>query len=79
MNVTRTGIVLRSNASRVLFRPFKLVGNERPLRLIARVLALQEAEVVAMLEQVLDEFGSRHQRVRNYFLERFAAVQDSNT
>jgi predicted GH43/DUF377 family glycosyl hydrolase len=76
MNITRTGIVLRSNAGRVLFRPFNLVGSDRPLRLLARVLELQEAEVVSMLKQVLDEFGSRHQRVRNYFLERFASVQD---
>ena len=76
MNVTRTGIVLRSNAGRVLFRPFTIVGPERPLRLIARVMALQELEVVAMLKQVLDEFGGRHQRVRDYFLVRFASVQD---
>jgi predicted GH43/DUF377 family glycosyl hydrolase len=76
MNITRTGIVLRSNASRVLFRPFKIFGAERELRLVARVLALKEAEVVAMLKQVLDEFGSRHQRVRTYFLERFASVQN---
>jgi predicted GH43/DUF377 family glycosyl hydrolase len=76
MNITRTGIVLRSNASRVLFRPFNLIGNERPLRIIARVLALQEVEVVAMLKQVLDEFGSRHQRVRDYFMQRYASIQD---
>jgi predicted GH43/DUF377 family glycosyl hydrolase len=76
MNITRTGIVLRSNAGRVLFRPFNLFGNERPLRLLARVLALQEVEVVAMLKEVLEEFGTRHQRVRDYFLKRFASVQD---
>ena len=76
MNITRTGIVLRSNASRVLFRPFNPVGEGRPLRIVARVLALHEKEVGAMLKEVLDEFGARHQRVRNYFLLRFASVQD---
>jgi predicted GH43/DUF377 family glycosyl hydrolase len=76
MNVTRTGIVLRSNAGRVLFRPFNIIGNDRPLRLLARVLALHEPEVVAMLNQVLLEFGARHQRVRDYLLKRFASVQD---
>jgi predicted GH43/DUF377 family glycosyl hydrolase len=76
VNVTRTGIVLRSNAARVLFRPFNIIGNERPLRLLARVLALPEEGVVTMLKQVLDEFGTRHQRVRDYFLERFAVMQD---
>lgn len=76
MNVTRTGIVLRPNATRVLFRPFKLIGTERPLRILARVMAMPEAEVVAMLKTVLEEFGTRHQRVRDYFLERFKAVAE---
>jgi predicted GH43/DUF377 family glycosyl hydrolase len=74
MNVTRTGIVLRSNPGRVLFRPFKFMGVERPLRIIARVLALSEKEVIVMLKEVLEEFGTRHQRARNYFLERYATV-----
>ena len=76
MNVTRTGIVLRSNAGRVLFRPFKIMGTERPLRILARVMAMPEVEVVAMLKEVLNEFGARHQRVRNYFLDRFASVEN---
>jgi hypothetical protein len=76
MNVTRTGIVLRSNAGRVLFRPFNIVGGERQLRLIARVLAIPESEVGTMLKQVLEEFGARHQRVRDYFMKRYAVVQD---
>lgn len=76
MNVTRTGIVLRANSGRVLFRPFKVIGAERPLRILARVMTMPEAEVVAMLKEVLDEFGSRHQRVCDYFLERYAVVQE---
>jgi len=76
MNITRTGIVLRSNAGRVLFRPFNIFGGERQLRLLARVLTIPEAEVSANLKQVLEEFGARHQRVRDYFLKRYAVVQD---
>jgi predicted GH43/DUF377 family glycosyl hydrolase len=76
MNVTRTGIVLRSNAGRVLFRPFNIFGSDRQLRLFARVLAVPESEVAAMLKQVLEEFGTRHQRVRDYFLKRYSFVQD---
>jgi hypothetical protein len=71
MNVTRTGIVLKPDASRVLFRPFSLVGDERPLRILARVLALPEADVVELLAQVLAEFKTRHQRLLDYFLMRF--------
>jgi predicted GH43/DUF377 family glycosyl hydrolase len=75
MNVTRTGIVLKPNASRVLFRPFTPAGEERPLRILARVLALSEPEVVAMLDQVLSEFKARHQRLLDYFLVRYEFVQ----
>jgi len=75
MNVTRTGIVLKPDASRVLFRPFNPVGDERPLRILARVLALSEAEVTEMLAQVLAEFKTRHQRLLDYFLVRYEFVR----
>lgn len=74
MNITRTGIVLKPDPSRVLFRPFNPAGDERPLRILARVLALPEAEVVEMLAQVLVEFKTRHQRLRDYFLDRYEFV-----
>jgi predicted GH43/DUF377 family glycosyl hydrolase len=75
MNVVRTGIVLRPDASRVLFRPFNPVGEERPLRLIARILSLSEKESSVMLAQVLAEFKTRHQRLLDYFLCRFEFVR----
>ena len=74
-NVTRTGIVLKPDASRVLFRPFAPPGDERPLRVLARVLALPEKEVVEMLAQVLAEFKTRHQRLHDYFLVRYEFVR----
>jgi predicted GH43/DUF377 family glycosyl hydrolase len=75
MNITRTGIVLKPDASRVLFRPFNPVGEERPLRLLARILSLPETEAVEMLAQVLAEFKTRHQRLHDYFLIRFEFVR----
>ncbi len=75
MNVTRTGIVLKPEASRVLFRPFAPGGEERPLRILSRVLALPEPEVTEMLTQVLAEFKTRHQRMFDYFLMRFEFVR----
>lgn len=75
MKVTRTGIVLKPDASRVLFRPFNPPGDERPLRILARVLAMPETEVVAMLSQVLTEFKTRHQRLLDYFLVRYEFVR----
>src|SRR5271170_4244254 len=75
MNVTRTGIVLKPDASRVLFRPFTPPGDERPLRLLARVLALPETEVAEMLAQVMAEFKTRHQRLLDYFLMRYEFIR----
>jgi predicted GH43/DUF377 family glycosyl hydrolase len=75
MKITRTGIVLKPDASRVLFRPFNPVGDERPLRLLARILSLPESEAVEMLTQVLAEFKTRHQRLHDYFLVRFESVR----
>jgi len=75
MNITRTGIVLKPNAARVLFRPFAPAGEERPLRILARVLALPEVEVGEMLTQVMAEFKTRHQRLLDYFLARYEFVR----
>jgi len=75
MKVTRTGIVLKPDPGRVLFRPFTILGDERPLRIIARVQMLSEEEVLQLLHEVLAEFHSRHQRLRNYFMKRFDAVR----
>jgi len=75
MNVTRTGIVLRPDPARVLFRPFQPAGEERPLRILARVLALPEAEVEEVLGQVLADFHARHQRLVDYFLRRYEDVR----
>jgi len=76
MNVTRTGIVLKPDAARVLFRPFNPVGEERPLRTLARVLSLPETEAVEMLGQVLAEFKTRHQRLLDYFMSRYEFVRE---
>jgi predicted GH43/DUF377 family glycosyl hydrolase len=51
------------------------VGEERPLRLLARILSLSESETVEMLAHVMAEFKSRHQRLRDYFLNRFEFVR----
>ncbi|PAW76780.1 MAG: glycosidase [Verrucomicrobia bacterium Tous-C9LFEB] len=75
MNVQRTGIVLKPDPARVLFRPLNFLDDQRCLRVLSRVLALSEEEVGVTLTQVLAEFHTRHQRLRDYFLVRFQAVQ----
>ncbi len=74
MKITRTGIVLKPDPSRVLFRPFNPAGENRHFRVLSRVLALPEAEVAETLNQVMAEFKTRHQRLLDYFLVRYQFV-----
>ena len=75
MDVKRTGVVLKPNCARVLFRPFEQQDPQRSLRIVGRVMELSEAEVDALLAQVLTEFRGRHQKLMRFFLERFNAVK----
>jgi predicted GH43/DUF377 family glycosyl hydrolase len=75
MNAKRTGITIRPSHSRVVFRPFQPIQEGRIFKIIARVMALSEEEVNALLEQVMSEFHSRHQRIRDFFLMRFDQVK----
>ena len=75
MNVQRTGIVLRPNPARVVFRPFAPTSEERALKITARVAALAEDEVEKLLLDVLQEFGDRHQQIQRFFANRFEHVK----
>ncbi|HYT90250.1 MAG TPA: glycoside hydrolase family 130 protein [Gemmataceae bacterium] len=74
MRVNRTGIVLKPNNSRVVFRPFEL-GPERVVRIIARIMALAENEVEALLHEVLREFGDRHLQIQRFHQARCEQVR----
>ncbi|GAA4406256.1 glycoside hydrolase family 130 protein [Nibrella viscosa] len=71
IRATRTGIVLRPDPTRVLFRPFDLGNTMRTLKIIARVNAMTEGEVAQKLIEVVREFGSRHHKLERYLLNRF--------
>ncbi len=75
MDVHRTGIHIRPNNARVLFRPFAPASQERFLRTIARVMTLSEEEAEAILTDVLREFGDRHHEIQRFFLNRFEQVR----
>jgi predicted GH43/DUF377 family glycosyl hydrolase len=76
LDVKRTGILLKPNNARVLFRPFEPTSTERYLRIISRVMALSEERVEAILYGVLAEFGDRHHQVQQFFLNRFEQVRN---
>ena len=76
MQISRTGIVLSPNNKRVVLRPFEPSDDKRKQRIIARLSTLAEAEVDALLKNVLEEFHGRHQRPREFFFRRFEALHE---
>lgn len=75
MNVNRTGVLIRPDNARVLYRPFEPPSIQRATRIIARVMQLSDEEVDTLLQGVLSEFHGRHQRLVDFLEERFAAVE----
>lgn len=75
MPLKRTEVVLSPNNRRVVLRPFDLPGNDRRLRIIARISMLSEAEVDTQLCHVLEEFHGRHQRPNEFFMRRYEAMR----
>src|SRR5947199_10688025 len=75
MEVKRTGIVLKPTNSRVVIRPFEPINTNRIEKILARLSSLSEREVEVLLERVMREFRERHQRTREFFLNRFEQVR----
>jgi predicted GH43/DUF377 family glycosyl hydrolase len=73
--VTRADVFINPDRSRVLIRPFTLANEQRIVKIIARLLALTEAQIEALLAQILSEFSGRHQKTRDLFHERFESVR----
>ncbi len=79
--VRRTAHRLRNDPSRVIAKPY-LPGEEisagetgnRADLLMERILAIPEAEVVAMLEETLRRFGARHRGFEELLERDFTAV-----
>src|SRR5690242_1140041 len=77
VTVKRAGVTLIPDRARVLIRAFRLSSEQRVVNICARVMALAEDEVRNLLNEVLAEFGDRHQQTRDLFLARFERVKAS--
>ena len=77
MHLKRTATILNPDQSRVLPRPFSPGGPERVARIVDRIMALPEARVGELLDQVCAEFCRRHQEIHKVFMERFEQVRES--
>lgn len=75
MKVTRTTVLLRPDSRRVFFRPLELPNRERMLRILARILALEEAEAEAEAERMWADFAHRHRDTRRYLEEQCRALE----
>jgi predicted GH43/DUF377 family glycosyl hydrolase len=75
LHARRIGPTLTPDRSRVLIRPFRPTTDDITRRIIARVMALSEDQVVKSLRHVLGEFGDRHEQVENIFCKRFDEVK----
>lgn len=75
IRATRTGIVLRPDPTRVLFRPFELGNTNRTFKIIARVNSMTDEEVNMKMEEVIREFGSRHYKLERFLMKRFEAIK----
>jgi predicted GH43/DUF377 family glycosyl hydrolase len=74
VHVKRIGPTLSPDRTRVLMRPFRPTTEDIARRIVARVMALPDEEVVRLLGRVLDEFQDRHEQVEQLFRNRFAQV-----
>lgn len=75
IQIKRTGITLNPDRSRVLVRPFRLTSEQRTINICARVAALNESEVHALLQEVMAEFNDRHQQTQDLLKARFERVK----
>jgi predicted GH43/DUF377 family glycosyl hydrolase len=76
MDIKRTGVILKPNNARVLFRPFELLDTQRIMKIMARVMELSDADVDAQLAGVMAEFHGRHYRLQQFFFARFEAFRE---
>ncbi|HEY1477775.1 MAG TPA: glycoside hydrolase family 130 protein [Chthoniobacterales bacterium] len=76
IHASRTNIVLRPDPTRVFFRPFDLMSQERITRIVARVTALERSEAEQEARTMLDRFMERHVKLKGFLLRRFAEVRD---
>ena len=58
-----------------MFRPFDQPNAERVIKIIARVMALEEKEARRQAERMMDDFAERHYGLREYILLRYEKMK----
>ena len=76
IHVTRTGLVLKPDQSRVLLRPFSPGDSQRMGWILDRIMSIPEEQVGPLLDEISAEFGQRHHDLNKIFLERFEQLRE---
>ncbi len=74
IDVKRSTVTLDPDRTHVLARPFSIMSDKRSVKIAARVMALLEDEVHALLEKVRLEFGDRQLKIDDFLLRRYSEV-----
>jgi predicted GH43/DUF377 family glycosyl hydrolase len=74
IDVNRSTVTLDPDRTQVLARPFRVMGDQRSMKISARVMALPENEVHALLEVVRAEFGPRQINIDEFLRRQFEEV-----
>lgn len=74
VELKRSTVILDPDRTHVLARPFRLMSDKRSIKISARVMALPESEVHALLEGVRAEFGDRQQNIDEFLRRRYNDV-----
>ncbi|MEZ6189810.1 MAG: glycoside hydrolase family 130 protein [Phycisphaerales bacterium] len=75
IQVTRHPDRFISDDRRVITRFFQVGDEARVMAVLRRVAALDDAEVVSLLERVIHDFGDRHRRIEDIFEHHFDFVR----
>jgi len=74
VSVTRKNIKFTPDSSRVVARYF-MNGDQRTLKMVTRIMAMDEKQVSIALEHTLREFASRHRNISKLFLKHCDNIQ----
>ncbi|KIO52882.1 glycoside hydrolase family 130 protein [Flavobacterium hibernum] len=72
--VIRKNILFSPDSKRVVARYF-MNGDERTQQMVARIMTLNEKQVVDTLEHTLREFARRHRNISSIFLKHFGKIR----
>jgi predicted GH43/DUF377 family glycosyl hydrolase len=76
LHLKRSSTILNPDQSRVLLRPFTPGDSRRIGEIVARIMAIPEDRVGAILKEICVDFSQRHQEIRLSFLERFEEIRE---